>query len=145
MCCIYYLSGMKALSYPWSVNPKCLECHCCKHADVWMYINCPCTLLHTNLLLSQACCKLPKYLLCSCQHLSAEQLEKLWCISSVSFRPWPEHPFFSEGQRALKTKPVILFRSVTLVALSKYHERSQGAEQVIFLQGLKRSERFHAV
>lgn len=52
-----------------------------------------CTLLDTSLLLSQACCKLPKYLPRSCQHLSVQQLERLWCISSMSFRPWPEHPF----------------------------------------------------
>lgn len=100
-----FIRSMKtmSLSYPWSVNPKCLECHCCKHSDVWMHINCssPHTLLHTNLLLSQACCKLPKYLPCSCQHLSVQQLERLWCISSMSFRPSPEHPF-PEGQRGRK-------------------------------------------
>lgn len=102
-----FIRSMKtmSLSYPWSVNPKCLECHCCKHSDVWMHINCssPHTLLHTNLLLSQACCKLPKYLPCSCQHLSVQQLERLWCISSMSFRPSPEHPF-PEGQKRKKGK-----------------------------------------
>lgn len=123
--------------------PKCLECHCCKHRDVLKCINRsrPHTLLHTNLLLSQAGCKLPKYLPCSCQHLYAQQLERLWCISSVSFRSSAEHPF-PEGQRALikkkrnklKTKPVLL-HSMAFVVL--YHERSKHTWKMIWLQDWK--------
>lgn len=97
-----FLRRMKprAASHPRSANPKCLECHCCERSDVWMHLNHsrPHALLHTNLLLSQACCKLPKYLPCSCQRLSAQQLEWLWCISSTSFRPSAEHPFSLKGR-----------------------------------------------
>lgn len=119
---VLYLLFKRYESIILSMNPEILECHCCKHIDVWMYINCPCILLHTNLLLSQACSKLPKYLLRSCQHLSAQQLEKLWCISSVSFRPWPEHPFLWGAEGIKKQSQLFstdLWRSLSCQSTTK--------------------------
>lgn len=101
------------------------EWHACIHIAV---SGCTLTIpfpLHTHSsqsspLLSQACCRLPKYLSHSCRHLSAQQLERLPSTPSLS-TPITYTLALKDGARKRRIKPlpyhcrVSLFQSVGCV------------------------------
>lgn len=88
----------------------------CTHCGVWMYINYSLPSTHSSNsspLLSPACCRLPKYLSRSCQHLSAQQLERLRGTPSLSILI-PNTPSRSKGCAGGKIT-VSLFQAVVRI------------------------------